>query len=219
MKNISKKLISQMSFFAFAIVASSAAQASVSVVATGDLGKYSYSDTPNSSDVSVSAGSKFGVGGGLLFSSMTTTSPMGFEVGALYMNRNQNRDVSGTTTILPFDSYVHHFLEIPVTVRFAVLPILDLGVGGYWSHVIGSNSATIGGTNANFDDSALDIKDSDAGLQAGLGLHIPFSQSAAFMADARYSFGLVNQIADGAYTAKTRDIQFLVGLTFGIDGK
>ena len=202
-----------------ALSAASISQAGTfSLVGTGDLGDYKYTGLPNSALGGASATAKMGYGGGILIDSSSRSVDL--QIGALYMDRKSNVDTSSAAGAdLGTNTIDHHFIQIPVTLQFHLLPMVHLGLGGYYSHSMGSNNVTDSSGNASTStDSALNQKSYDAGAQAGLGIYIPLTMTCHLLADGRYSYGLVNQVADGSYVAKTRDVQFMVGLTFGFMG-
>ncbi len=189
---------------------------SMSIVGAGDLSTLNVSNAPTSmtvngvsvTNVSSSNKSKMGLGGGVLFDSMFS-SAAGLEFGGLYITRKIETTTSFTalgvnSSTTSTDNT--HFLQIPVLLRVYLNQALSIGAGGYIAEGLSGVDS--------------DLKKSDYGLVASLGIHVPLGSSSAFLIDGRYNYGLKN-VDNSSYgmTQKYRDVQFLAGLTFGFGGK
>ncbi len=122
-----------------------------------------------------------GVGAGLLLT-LPFVSDFNLEAGGLYVHR---RTSSAST----------YAIEVPVLVRYSLVPGFSIGAGGYW---VAQTSAP---------DT---LQDYDFGLAASLALTIPFFSVFNLLLDGRYLYGLYNvAVADASLY---RDAQFFVGL-------
>jgi len=147
--------------------------------------------------------SKAAVTGGLAFESSIAPG-LGLEADVLY--QTQKVEALGVTQ-------TRKGINVPVMLRFHLLPLVSLGVGGYFTNGIGDIDNN--GTSGSYDASGM--KKTDAGAIGSLRIAIP-AGLASVVLDGRYQYGLSNQIKNTAGNAsiKTRNIQVLAGLMFGI---
>jgi hypothetical protein len=200
-----------------ALVAVSSSQAAMlSLVAAGVSPSQSYSNLGMITGTPTVTGS-FGIGGGLLFD-IPLAMGVGFEFGGLYLPRKI--EVNGQTLTPKADDVTstYHEIQVPVLLKFRLLPMVHIGVGGYWATAMGSIDAEDATTSANSNSSetysAAGLKSSDYGLLGSFGFSLPLGAGGThFMVDGRYAYGLEN-ISTGTDTVKNRDVEVLVGLSF-----
>jgi hypothetical protein len=116
-------------------------------------------------------------------------------------------------------SVTNGYLEIPVYLKCT---IADFGpkfffIGGLaFSSLINSHTE---GTTELFGNSSRDTQSQykwyDASVDFGLSLRLPATQSTAITATGLYSFGVV-RISDQGSNEQTRDIRFLLGISFSL---
>jgi hypothetical protein len=113
-------------------------------------------------------------------------------------------------------------LIIPVLARFTALPLVSVGAGPYYAMGTGQVSTTVTPVGGSAGDPVLTdydstggIKKSGFGLMASARLEIPFLPTISLLADARYLLDLSNRSVDSADTLKFKDLQLLVGASFG----
>jgi hypothetical protein len=201
----------------FGLMMSQAQAASISLVGDVDSSNISLGN-PGSSTTSP----KLGYGGGFLIDSMMTPG-VGFEIGALYITRKTELDGfsvnGGAASNLDVKTTA---IQVPVLLRFHLLPMISIGLGGYWAYGIGNvnSTDTSGNSLASGSYSTELIKQSDFGLLGSVGLRLPLGTGGVkLLIDGRYAYGLTD-FNNGAYTttAKYRDVQGLVGLSFPLHG-
>jgi hypothetical protein len=183
----------------------------LSIVGTGTDQKFNYSGA--SAGINDSSSAKMGYGAGILIDHHFDRG-VGIQFGVLYLNQKQDENLGGVS-----DTLQRKLVQVPVTLRFHLLPGLTLGAGGYYSHTVGDNSVTDSSGNiTNESDAAEQLKSYDLGAVGGLALHLPLTQSCHFLLDARYLQSFTNQDTSGTVTTKPNGFQFMVGLTFGMMG-
>ena len=133
------------------------------------------------------------------------------EIGALYINRNIYDQTIGNTESL-------HAVQVPVLLRWWFMPMVSVGVGGYFAQGIGSVSVNNGASVATSESfSAADLKTTRFWSHRKCGHqtsdHHP---NMRLLIDGRYNYGLTNKftriLLNLGQTIKNRDIQALVGL-------
>jgi len=105
----------------------------------------------------------------------------GLELDALYARNHTN-------------AFNYSSVQVPVFLRFQLVPILNLGVGGYYAYAT---------------DEFIGHKRSDAGAIGSVRVGVPISTVNLFV-EGRYLYGLMDQFDVG--DAKTRAVQALVGV-------
>lgn len=105
----------------------------------------------------------------------------GLELDALYARNETN-------------AFSYSSVQVPVQLRFQLIPVLNIGVGGYYAYAT---------------DEFIGHKRSDAGAVGSVRLNLPLSQVNLFV-EGRYLYGLMDQFDVG--DAKTRAIQALLGV-------
>ena len=184
----------------------------LSIVGTGTDQKFNYSG--GASGVNYTSSAQMGYGAGILIDHHFDRG-VGIQFGVLYLNQKQNENLTDPAAV----TLQRKLVQVPVTLRFHLLPGMTIGVGGYYSHTIGDNSVTDSSGNVtNESDAAEQLKSYDLGAVGGLALHLPLTQSCHFLADARYLQSFTNQDTSGTVTTKPNGFQFMVGLTFGMMG-
>jgi hypothetical protein len=190
-----------------AMLATPAQAAKLSVVGAGNLSK------PKLSPIEVipAAQAKFGIGGGALLE-FPFTPVFGVEIGGLYVPRKY--DIGSNQA-----GYVRSLngLEIPVTLKFRLLPVLNVGVGGFYRMAMGDVKYTTpaGASGSETYDSA-GLDKSDMGFHGTLGFDMPVGPMMGFVVDGRYQVGIQDQLkpAQTGSTYKFSGIQVLAGLRF-----
>jgi hypothetical protein len=183
--------------------AASASQAGTfSLVGVGDVSKPSFSDSTDS------YGSKIGYGGGILFDHGLAPWTS-LEIGALYVGRKAD----DTTTGIVASS---HAIQVPVLIRWWMVPMFSIAGGGYYARGIGNIDNTDGsGASSTVSYADDGYKMNDYGLTGSVALRLPLSTSMRLYVDGRYNYGLAN-ISSVSDTVKNRDIQVLVGFQFAM---
>ena len=169
---------------------------------------------------------KTSVGGGVLLDS--GLAPMvSLEVGVLYLPINHGLTVNITSplTLSAPSETSYNALQIPVLMKFTLLPLVSFGAGAYYSKGLGSvkvhsDAFTSAGltfpasdTTESFADASL--SDTDYGLMANAGMSFPFLPLMKFRADLNYLFGLKNINTTDTVTLKSRRILVTAGVSFG----
>ncbi len=186
-----------------------------SIVGAGTLSKTDASNVPTTatvsgqtlSNISISAKSKLGVGGGLLIDSSFSPKMSG-EFGVLYITRKSDTTVNATILAVPTTTVTNNslnYIQIPAVLRFWMGSMFSLGAGGYYAQGMGSKFSSSGVTK------------SDYGAIGSVQFKLPMGNSASFLVDGRYNYGLknVNNSSFSTMDLKYRDIQILAGVTFG----
>jgi hypothetical protein len=143
----------------------------------GLLGGANFANLSNSS-----ASTKAAFVGGLALEG-TMAPGLGIELDGLYATNKTN--VSEYKTI-----------QLPVFLRFKLIPMVSLGLGGYFAY----------GT-----EEVAGLKRTDAGAAGSLRLHLPLGL-ATFAVEGRYLMGLTAIAGD----SKTQTFQALAGILFGM---
>ena len=187
----------------------------IAVVGAGTLSKPALS----SNYIDTFSG-KVGLGGGALVD-FGILPMLSFQVGGLYVTRTYT-DTVGAVVIT--DQL--HYLEVPAQFRLMLGRVFSVGLGGYWAVGMGNITQTNGSvTNSNVTYGNFGLKNHDLGLIGSLNAAIPLGAMVQLYAEGQYLYGLQNELTDAAITAsptssyKNRDIQFLLGLRFGMMGK
>lgn len=135
------------------------------------------------------------------------------EFGAIYQGRKYDDTTSGFTIS-------SNQIQIPVLIRFNLIPMLSIGAGGYWETGSGDITATSdsNGSTTTFTYSALGVKQSDFGLIGSVRLHFPMGPGMHFLVDGRYNYGLTNTSTAANTTVTMKGYQVLAGFSFGFGG-
>jgi hypothetical protein len=116
-----------------------------------------------------------------------------FELGLLYMPRGFLKlTTSNITTSLSQTA-----IQTPMILRFSILPLISIGVGGFLSYSLLSS--------ANL--AALDY-----GIVASFALRIGAPKTFSFLADLRYQFGMNNLSTVSGNSIYLRELQGLAGV-------
>jgi len=188
---------------AIAMLAAPAAHA-LDLAAVGVLNFHNFTADPEFSNP---PDSKLGFGfGGLATFSF---APMvGLQVGALYVPQK----IEGSNTV------TYNTLQIPVAIRVSPIDLISVGVGGYFAAAMGDKTVVDVDTGAESTATFADdnAEETDIGLLGSVAVKLPVAPLISIVADARYLFGLSEQSTDDTVSIKNRDIQFLVGVNFGL---
>lgn len=130
--------------------------------------------------------------------------------GLLYSQRGYKTSVS---------QYTFNSLEFPLQLKFLLTRLISFGLGGYFSHALGSISVEPEpgpGTTTSLSYSAASLVTDDYGFLTTLGLKIPFMPGGSIVLDARYLIGMRNiNLAQGGKALFLQDVQVLAGVRFG----
>ncbi len=145
----------------------------------------------------------------------------GIETGAIYANNKFGSDLANVDGVSVSGDTSFNSIQIPLLLRFTVLPLISFGVGGYYSMGIGQVSETlsVGGAPAatatsTYADAGL--KTSDYGFLGDVRIRLPLIPTFGFILDFRYLYGFGNLSADAAAKIYLTDMQAFAGLQFGL---
>lgn len=153
--------------------------------------------------------SKVGFGFGGLVSLYSTTT-FTLEGGLLSISRKYALSSVPTSTI------GLSMLEIPLLLRFDLLPIIAVSAGTYVALGMGDVSTTTAITTTTQTWDASNLSKTDFGLQACVSLALPVLPTLKFLIDLRYLYGIANLSTTNTASFKFRDIQLLGGLRFSL---
>jgi outer membrane protein W len=160
---------------------------------------------PYGTGVSADTKAKIGYGGGLL-AEFRLSPRVGMELGGLYLMRNFHSNGALLTSTV---------VQAPLLFRYWFGRVVSMGLGGYYSTAIGDNvKSKVDGTTTDVAYSSLGFKKTDYGAVGSLGFSFRLSNSAAFLIDARYTYGLAD-IDTNTEKDRYQDAHLLIGLRFG----
>lgn len=140
---------------------------------------------------------------------------MMIDVGALYVPRG----FGVSSPILPSNLEVNfNTVQIPLVLHYSFLPSFALGVGGYFSHGVGSIKTVSTADSSQFSYSSYgpgSFSADDHGLVLSLSLKVSLLPFFSLVLDGRYLYGLQNISQMGSMTAYLRDLQILGGIRLG----
>lgn len=122
---------------------------------------------------------------------------------------SSTEDINGTIT--------NNYLELPVYFQWQAFdfgPRLFVTSGPAFSYLLSSRAeatSTMHGYSSR--DSRNDYKSYDASFDLGISLRSGFSNNVEFLATGFYSFGFI-KISDRGSNEQSRDIRFLIGLSY-----
>jgi len=177
------------------------------------MGGMNFATYDGSSSASTSYSAKGAISGGSTID-FGIAPVISFETGLLSIGQSTKSTVSGLGEL----TQVSRALEIPLMLRFDALPLLSLGVGGYYA-MINSKYKIQGSTIALLPDGEYTIDKSqnettDYGLRFGGRLLLPLAPMVRALIDASYDMGL-KDLDKGASTSKTKQYALMVGASFG----
>ena len=135
-------------------------------------------------------------GGVLLGFDLANGGEAQIELGVLYMPR-------GFVEVLDNQSIItvsQTTLQVPLLIRFTVLPAISLGVGGFMTYAL---------------TSTRDLNSLDSGLVGSVAVKVGFEKSVSFLLDFRYQFGLTNLSTVTGFGTQFYDFQGLAGIVLG----
>lgn len=152
----------------------------------------------------------FGVGAGFPLS-----WTFSIEANLLYLPRTFEYQLTGSTTTTR-----QQLIQLPVMLRWVMLPKFTLKAGLYYGKYIGSVStttttATGSTTKLSTPYAAAGQTGADYGAVLGVGYDIPLGDQTGILIDARYNIGLANNAKDDLLKVTFDDYLFLVGLRIG----
>ena len=194
------------------LLIASGAEAGVAVNLMGGLNFNKNSVTPASATNTVTAKSAVSYGATIEFG----LAPMfAIETGILSIGRKNKVDVAGAGEA----TISSRGIEIPVMVRFTLLPVLDFGVGGYYGK--GNSTFTVSGSTISgyadgehtVDQTQTDL--TDYGARASVRAKLPIAPMAKILFDGSYTMGLKDVDKTAATTEKTREYALMAGVSLG----
>lgn len=202
-----KKLLSVL---AIGFLGMSSAQAAVGVNVLGGLNFQNDSVDPQTTGTTTSAKGAVSYGATAEFA---MNPMMGLEVGLFSMtSKTKYTTGSGDYTISAKS------VMIPVMARFNALPVLDIGVGGYYAILpskVTIEDSTVSGLS-NGEITATSIEKGDYGLRVGARAKFPVAPMFKVLVDATYNLGLKDTDKTSTTTEKTRGYTLMAGVSIGI---
>ncbi|MBI3294823.1 MAG: PorT family protein [Deltaproteobacteria bacterium] len=138
------------------------------------------------------------------------------ETGILTAPHKFSIDGGTNLSFIVTDTLALNFIEVPILIRFDLLPIISFGVGGYLGFANGTitRSSSVPNTadkTETFEDNNLNK--TDFGLMASASVGMPILPMVKLLVDLRYLHGLVNlsKLTDGS-NARIRDLQVFAGI-------
>ncbi len=128
------------------------------------------------------------------------------EVGVLSTPVKFSQKVPGSADI----ETSSHYLQIPVMVRFTLLPIISAGAGLYYAFPL-AKVKTIGPTGTVETDAKADM-----GATLSIALRFPLAPTLGIVVDGRYYFGWKDVSTAAGVSAKNQSTQILAGLNFSL---
>ena len=168
----------------------------------GVLGGINFANTsiktePGDGPVATSSNAGF-IGG---FSFKTSLTILTLEADALFVKKVVTEGVLSTGS---------NALEVPAFVRFTFFPFFNAGLGAYYS--VGLGDIQRGVTTLSYG--AAGRNKSNFGLNASLQMELPIAPRISLIGDLRYIFGLTEESAFANQSVKTRELQFLAGVSY-----
>ncbi|NCN40287.1 PorT family protein [bacterium] len=106
---------------------------------------------------------------------------------------------------------------VPVQAKFSLIPLLSLGLGGYFSTALGdiSTESNLGVSTGTTTFAAANLSKSDFGAVASVGISLPLGVTTLSV-EGRYLYGMKNLQTNATGDASTKMSAFdmLVGVTF-----
>ncbi len=137
------------------------------------------------------------------------------QFGVLYLPRGFDQ----SSTSLPAQQEVtFNTIHLPFTIHYYLMPVLAVGLGGYFSHGIGSISSYPLGAPASANLSAYgpnSYSADDFGLTVSLSFNLNLLPSVSLIVDGRYLYGLQNISQISSMSVYLRDFQVLAGVRLG----
>lgn len=158
----------------------------------------------NASQTGSTNSAKLGMGFGA-YGQYTVMDDVTVDFGLHYMMRK----FSDTTT-----SYGLNYLQVPVVARYWIIPMVNVGVGGYYALGMGDLTATpTGGTSVSVPLATAGINSGDFGAIFSVGGKMPVG-TFNLVANVNYLMGLRNLTASTVATApsmKWSGLEFQAG--------
>ncbi len=153
----------------------------------------------------------FQYGGGLLIGYHMLSS-LSAEWGLLYLPRGFNQTFSSTSVASPV---VWNSIQIPLLLRVSLMPTFSIGLGGYFSHGIGSMTTSAGLVPFGGNNGVNSYGADDYGIVGSAKLKIELIPSLSLVIDGRYLIGFVNINKNAGASTVLTDFQGLAGIQFG----
>jgi hypothetical protein len=200
-----------ITLIAFAAAAPAAHATSLSAVGVFNFSKV----TEDPAGTGYTLGNSTGVGLGALLGAPLFPG-LELQIGALYFPRGTHVEGSYAGFTAGNLNLTAKQLQVPVLVRFTLLPVLSAGVGAYYARALSDFELTgdIAGVSIP-SVTRTDLKKDDFGLVASVSANFPIVPLFSILVDARYLLGLSN-VNTGTATSRYRDIQLLAGVSFSI---
>ncbi len=153
--------------------------------------------------------SKFGIGFGVL-ASVYSIPAFTIESGLISLTRNY------ALSSLPAETVSMKMWQVPVLLRFDLLPIVAVGIGGYLAFASGEITKTLVIIDRTETYDANSLGKTDYGLMASASLALPILPTLKILVDARYMMGLANLSTVSGSSFKFKDLQLLAGIRLAI---
>jgi hypothetical protein len=231
MKLVSKNTLKNALIVAF-LAMPSAHALSVSAVGTGNFTSAKTdpaTTTVSGTELTQSSGkASLGIGGGALLGISAGTF-LELEIGALKIARKYEVKTA-TASSTDLSTYTQGAVQLPLLLRFNLLPFLSIGAGGFYNLGMGdikkssvetASDGTVETSSSKGSFSSFGLKKNDFGALVSLGIYVPVAPKISFIVDGRYALGLSDVNANpGSSTPvvkqKYTDIQVLAGLRISI---
>ncbi len=206
MKHFVKKLLVAA---CLPILSASAADGGFSL---GLVADYVIEDPQSRQDgASLEVDGKTAIGGGLA-TEFGIHEGVGLEIDLLYLSHRFSRDTADIFGTAISSSFSAGFLHVPVLLRFRPIPLINLGLGVYYSRVLTSWTVNADG----FGEQTLNYGKNDFGFVAAVGTLIPITDVFSIVGDLRYTRSLTNTSRLNGDALKFANFQILAGLRFGL---
>lgn len=178
----------------------------ITAVGVLDICSPTVSDTTGAA---VSTDKKIGIGFGALVSVYSTTA-FTLEAGLISLSRQYALSAS------PAETIGLKMLEVPILLRFDLLPIVSVSAGAYLALGMGDISKSNPTSSTTETYNANSLGKTDYGLQASASLTLPILPTMKFLIDLRYLYGIANLDTRAGASFKFSDIQLLGGIRISI---
>jgi hypothetical protein len=148
--------------------------------------------------------------GGGVTSELLITEQFSLEADVFYLSRRFSSNTAEFFGSRVNSTILSGSLQVPIMVRFHPMPILTLGLGGYYSRVVSSWVVSAGG----FDSKSLDFGSDDVGVMLALGVIVPVGESMSIVGDVRYAKSLLDLDSSTQNTLSVADVQIYSGVRF-----
>jgi hypothetical protein len=107
-------------------------------------------------------------------------------------------------------------IEIPLVLRFDLLPLVAVGAGGYFALGMGDATITTGALSVSSTYESLGVGKTDYGLLGTVSVALPLLPFLKVLVDVRYLYGLANMATASGSSFSMRDWQFMGGVRLAL---